>query len=1524
MNSLGRFLLYRLPLVLLGLLFGSALLLGGLWLALRQPEAQTRLAHWAARRLSDQWGHRVTVDRVAIRGLDFAELRGVRIEDADHRPMIAVAALEADFELRTLWSQHGLFLDEVRLHQPDVWLHVDSATGGMNLNAFIRAVSPPRTDTTTSSGTTLLRVGQVSVTEGRFRYYDATMPAIDEGFDYYHMDFGQIAGVARRLRVAGDTFELAVEHLSGHEFATGMPVHDIRTWLRYTESSLHLDGLRAHVGNSHVGDTLRLAFDPENGFANFNDHVHLDIRFDSTTLDACDLAHFVPILNEYPETYRLSGRMIGTVARFSVRDLYAQFGQGSYVRGLASFTGLPNVNETFIELELADARVLPADIRAYLPANDPLPYAYARKLGATRFSGQFVGFPYDFVAKGQFQTQLGRIESDINLKLTEPLMTASTYRGEVRLQGFDLGRLVDQSALMGRVSLAGRVVGTGFSLPTARLQLDGKISRMALGGYDYRDIRVQGQLGRARFKGRVEANDPHLSLVSEGTLDFHPDSQHVALTADIEYAHPETLQWAEGYEHLSGQLALDFRGLSLDDIVGQVAVSALSLSYQQRQFRLDTLTFLAKRKGQRRDFSLQSPIASGDVSGEFRFSEVIRDLPRLAHEYALVFRNDSLASRQYYTQKKRAPTRDYSMLFDVRLHDVNSVLGVWLPGAYLSPDVRVEGSLASGYSSVITLEAQADSLAFGDYVFYDSQLDITSSKLADENDVLAAVELASRQQQLSPALATESLGFEGLWRDGQIVFDGGLQQRGTDNRLQLSGQVSFLPDRLELHLEPSQLQVLDRLWQIDTANRITLARFDTLRVENFALSHQQQAIRIDGKLSSDPNDSLSVSLQDFQLDQLATLLDTDLQGRVNARLYWQSLFDVPHVRGDLRVDSLQIDGFPIGLVYGIADWDPQRRQVVTTIDLNRDGRRFLRLDGTWRPGDDDEQLNLRAYLDKTDIGVLGTLLEGNFSDIEGQASGQLRLVGRWDAPLVLGEVMVENARLRVDYLNTTYRFSDKIYFSENEIGVRDLLLYDENNRTARLTRGGLYHDGFQSFLVSLQGQLNNFQVLNTTARDNELFYGTANVSGSMEIFGPFSQLDVKANLRSERGTRLYIPLDNNEQTTRSEFIQFVNSRDTAQVVPIVQDNPWDGLRLDFTLDITDDAYGEIIFDAATGDIMKGRGNGRLKLEIDTRGDFNLFGQYVIQQGRYNFNYRRIIKKDFIIEPGSTISWNGDPFGGQLNVRAAYEQFVSFAPIVQTTGADSADVNRNIQLNRKYPVQVMLGLTGNLLSPQIAMAIEMGRVNDFPSALSSEIYAFQSALQRDEQELNRQVFSLLMLRSFSQPGSLSGVQQGAGNTLTELLSNQFSNLFSQLDENLQVNLDLNGFDQDALNALQLQLSYTLMDGRLRIMRGGGFTNARNEATVSSVAGDWVLEYVLLASGQLRLKAFSRNNQNFLAERTTGVDNSSNITTGFSILHTQSFNRLRELLPARRKASETADPADLPDLAPAAPAVQRSEP
>lgn len=190
-------------------------------------------------------------------------------------------------------------------------------------------------------------------------------------------------------------------------------------------------------------------------------------------------------------------------------------------------------------------------------------------------------------------------------------------------------------------------------------------------------------------------------------------------------------------------------------------------------------------------------------------------------------------------------------------------------------------------------------------------------------------------------------------------------------------------------------------------------------------------------------------------------------------------------------------------------------------------------------------------------------------------------------------------------------------------------------------------------------------------------------------------------------------------------------------------------------------------------------------------------------------------------------------------------------------------------------------------------------------LALEFTAFRNRL--DEQELKRQVFSLIVLRRISPPESFDA-SGSVGNSVSELLSNQLSNWMSQVDENLQIDVDLGTFDENAFNTLQLRLSYTFLDGRLRVTGDGTFNNTStptststnpgivNQSNPSSVAGDWTVDYKLTADGKLRIKMYSRTNTNTVL---SAVNNQSTITTGASIIHTQSFNELRDLWRSTRE-------------------------
>jgi hypothetical protein len=411
------------------------------------------------------------------------------------------------------------------------------------------------------------------------------------------------------------------------------------------------------------------------------------------------------------------------------------------------------------------------------------------------------------------------------------------------------------------------------------------------------------------------------------------------------------------------------------------------------------------------------------------------------------------------------------------------------------------------------------------------------------------------------------------------------------------------------------------------------------------------------------------------------------------------------------------------------------------------------------------------------------------------------------------------------------------------------------------------------------------------------------------VTGPTDDLVIDVRATSEAGTRLALPLDNAAKAQQASYIKFVNRnlpdsvrrRQALAAATIEAQDKVDlsGIRLNMNLTVTPDAYLEILLDESTGDVIRGTATGQLRLNIDTRGDFNMYGQVEIVRGAYNFTLQGLVNKEFLVRPGGTVTWNGDPLDGQMNVAATYTQRTSVAPVVPG--------NSSI-----VPVTAVVNLTGPLLQPVLKLALEF---DDAPGSLQTDLATFIAFLRNDDQELSRQVFSLLVFRTLSPINSstLSGItlagQGGAGavqSSLGQILSSQLGQLTSQIDQNLEIDFNINGLSADQLAALQLRLSYSFLNGRLRLTREGGITNgASNNLNPNtglpyqnSLLGDFSLEYFLRPDGKFRAK---------LRYETTPRDNL--VTTvnqpraGVSLVHTKDFNNLRELFgrdaPSRRE-------------------------
>jgi hypothetical protein len=512
------------------------------------------------------------------------------------------------------------------------------------------------------------------------------------------------------------------------------------------------------------------------------------------------------------------------------------------------------------------------------------------------------------------------------------------------------------------------------------------------------------------------------------------------------------------------------------------------------------------------------------------------------------------------------------------------------------------------------------------------------------------------------------------------------------------------------------------------------------------------------------------------------------------------------------------------------------------------------------------------------------------SDVSGRVNGNIQVSGTFDNIEISGKAEVSKGKFKIDYLGTTYYFDDNIYLSKNEIGFKKLKLKDEFGNYA-IVNGGLTHDGFKEFLVDIRGSSFSLNMLNTTEKDNDLFYGTAFVTGNFEILGPFSNLEIKANAKSNKGTRIFIPISTYGAFEQQEHIRFVarskgiTRNDKEKAIDL------SGISLDFNFELNPDAYAEIIFDKRTGDIIRGYGNGNIKITIDTRGDFNMYGNYRIAKGAYNYSLAGLLGQEFTIEPNSSIMWTGDPYGGLLDVKAYVQKKVSITPLL-----DSSRVA--LEKGKIHPVKVILDIKGDLLSPTIGLDIDITPTTSIATEIAT---SFEAEIKRNEQELNRQVFSLLVLGNFSPANSFTGIGGGSTSNVSQLLTNQLSSWLSQVDENLIVDIDLNGLDKEALNTFNLRLSYTFLEGRLRVSRDGSFTNYQNpqQQNLSNIAGEWTVEYLLSQEGKFRLKLYNKNNQNVLLN---SLNSGAYTSAGFSLLHTQSFNSLGELLSFKKKKKQ----------------------
>ena len=1505
-----------------GLIFiGNAIVLMAIFLlilfgitniALQFPGEQTSLAQKFTSLVSNQLGYKIQIQKVNVKWFDVISLEKVVIEDALQRPMIEVERLDVNFNVYSIFKNRHqeIRLDEVTLYKPEVRLVKNPETGDLNFDEFIARINEITSggDTTHSDNHIPFRISKASVSNGTFHFDDPREPRHKDPayFDHNHFVLKDISAGLNDFLLLGDTIAFETKKLSAIDIQTNLKVHGLDTRFLFCQKKMELAELNAHIGNSVLNEYISFNYNRAGEFSDFNARIRMIADFKNSKIQSEDLGLFHEYLLTLRETWHLNGHFDGTVEDFVLSGASIEFGNNSRLAGDIGFKGLPYFYSSTLDIHLQDTEIDNADLVQYYP--EASLHTLLEKLDYLKLNGSYRGTINDFDLSGQIITGIGEVHPDLQFHIEDKFN--STYKGTLKTRDLDLGILLDNTQTWQNIDFEGEIEGEGFDLLTSSVDLNATVLKLGFNQYDYNKISLNGNLRHSYFNGNVKVSDASLQLDLAGEFDLRNPLNRFDVTGSIAQAKLQPLGFADYPIFLRTDIVARVEGNSVDNLNGEVKFMKLTLNRDDNDRRLlvDSVQVLAERREQQRQLKVSSDFANLRLSGNFELTQTYADLTGLIEEYKLYFKKSGTEREAYYSRKNTGERKSpYLITYDLKTNEMEPLWAFFDPHVYISEGTVASGVFRMGSNAFMSVEAAGDSVFYGTNKFYDLRSNINTSKAALSDEVLASGYVESSTQKINMISATEKMKLEAVWDKDHINFTGRMQQSDSKNNVRVAGDMKFQKEGVALHIKGSRMELLDEIWQLKPNNLISF-RDDLIYFKDFTLASGKQYLTVDGVYSEEKEQDLRFSAGFFKLNTFNSILNTRLDGILDGSLRISNKLRFDELKSAFEIEGLSINDFELGNFRGTSEWDEITRSFLITADLRKNLKKSFALNGNYFPANTQEALKLKATFDDTELKVLESFVEDIFSDVSGNVKGDLAISGTLTKPKIKGKLKVNQGRLKVDYLQTYLNVSDTIRVSETEIMADQMVVTDNEGNKAQLS-GGFYHNNFREFTMNLQASLNNFKILNTTDKDNDLFYGTAYVTGAARMSGSLNDILITSNVTSNKGTRIYIPFDGASTVDKQEYILFVSQL-------MKEDSASSGsnaanargrtqIRMNFNFNITPDAYCEIQLDRQAGDIIKAYGSGLISMNVDTEGEFVMNGNYNIERGDYTFTLQNALNKKFDIKSGSRISWAGDPFEANVNINAGYTQMSSLAGALANFNVNSVDEQGRDPLARRYPVEVLISLTGRLLTPEVNYSLE---IKESPASgnYRSAVAAFENRLKNDEQEMSRQVSSLLLFNQLLSPSDMLMTSEGfLGNSVSELIANQISSWASAVDENLEVGLTGLSLNQNALTNLQLRFSYRFLNDRFRITRDGRFTYGTAQYDAASLMGEWTLEYWLNSRGTVRGKVYNRNIQNPL------ILNNTVTTGGVSMQFTHSFNqfgvlRKKEIKNKKEETSDSQEP------------------
>jgi hypothetical protein len=309
-------------------------------------------------------------------------------------------------------------------------------------------------------------LGRLILNKFAFRYINYNAKDISQGksVNFDNVDVKQMSGIFEGLDMKNHLVKTNIKNLTFKE-RSGFYLKNLTAQTTIDSNAIELKHLLLETNQSRLTDYYQMRFKSYRDFNHYIDNVRMKAIFKDSHITSRDVAFFAPELETMKLDLDVDGQITGLVNNLKAKKLSIRTGKATHIKGDFIIKGLPKWKETFMDLNIEMAGTNKTDLDEVLGgitnSKKKIVPSIVNKFGNINFNGSFTGFQNDFIAYGEFKTKLGRLVSDVNMKIDKK--DVPSYTGSVKSYDFNIGELIGEKSL-GRISSSLNVKGRGTEL----------------------------------------------------------------------------------------------------------------------------------------------------------------------------------------------------------------------------------------------------------------------------------------------------------------------------------------------------------------------------------------------------------------------------------------------------------------------------------------------------------------------------------------------------------------------------------------------------------------------------------------------------------------------------------------------------------------------------------------------------------------------------------------------------------------------------------------------------------------------------------------------------------------------------------------------------------------------------------------------------------------------------------------------------------------------------------------------------